>query len=90
MDHRKLSSLLSAKLDIDGEQTEKLFSTLAACIGEEAAELNSVNIPSFGAFEPRRRAERVISQPSTGKKLLVPPKVVLGFKPSVILKQKIK
>lgn len=52
---------------------------------------DTVSIPSFGNFEPHKRNERVMSHPSLkGKKLLIPPKVVVNFKPSAILKTKIK
>ena len=34
--------------------------------------------------------ERVITNPATGQRMLVPPKLVLGFKPISSLKDKIK
>ncbi|MDE5673785.1 MAG: HU family DNA-binding protein, partial [Muribaculaceae bacterium] len=51
-------------------------------------DLDSISVPSFGTFEPRKRLERVALHPASGKRLLVPPKIVLTFKPSVLLKQK--
>ena len=53
-------------------------------------ELDSVVVPGFGTFEPKKRNERVMIHPSTGKRMLVPPKVVLGFKVSNVLKAKLK
>jgi nucleoid DNA-binding protein len=52
--------------------------------------MDSVQVPGFGTFEPKKRDERVMVHPSTGKRMLVPPKVVVGFKISNVLKAKIK
>lgn len=90
MDFRKLSDTISERMDISKEDTALLFSALTQCVGEATASMNSVNIPGFGVFEPRKRNERIINQPSTGKRMLVPPKVVVAFKASGKLKQKIK
>ena len=44
---------------------------------------------AFGNFEVKKRLERVIVNPTTGQRMLVPPKLVVAFKPSQILKAKI-
>lgn len=90
MDFRKLSDTISNRIDASKEETALLFSALTNCIGEAIANQSSVNIPGFGAFEPRKRAERIMTSPSTGKRMLVPPKIAVGFKPSGVLKQKVK
>lgn len=87
MDNRTLLDKLSKKLDTSRETVGLLIDGLADCLGEAGARLDSVVIPSFGVFEPKKRLERVAMHPANGKKLLVPPKVTLTFKPSVALKQ---
>ena len=37
-----------------------------------------------------QRLERIMVNPSTGQRMLVPPKLVLGFKPSTTWKDKLK
>ena len=54
------------------------------------SEMDDVVIPAFGTFEPRKRNERVMVHPSTKRRMLIPPKVVLGFKVSNVLKSKLK
>ncbi|EXY65380.1 HU family DNA-binding protein, partial [Bacteroides fragilis] len=44
----------------------------------------------FGTFEVKKKAERIVINPVTKLRLLVPPKLVLAFKPSPILKDKFK
>jgi DNA-binding protein HU-beta len=41
----------------------------------------AVNINGLGTFDVRKRNERIIVNPGTGKKNLVPPKLVATFKP---------
>lgn len=52
--------------------------------------MDIVTLPGFGNFEAKKRLERVMVMPGTGKRMLLPPKMVLTFKPSAILKQKMK
>ena len=49
-----------------------------------------LNIKGFGAFEVRKKNERISVHPVTKEKMLVPPKLVLNFKQSTILKYKFK
>ncbi len=51
---------------------------------------NVVWIPKFGTFEIKKRLERVVTIPSTKKRVLVPPKLVLNFKPVAAVKEKLK
>jgi DNA-binding protein HU-beta/integration host factor subunit alpha len=50
----------------------------------------AVTVPGFGTFEVKKKMERVMVNPSTGQRMLVPPKLVLGFKPSATWKDKLK
>lgn len=50
-------------------------------------ENQSASIPQFGTFEVKKRLERILVNPNNGKKMLVPPKLVLGFKPVSTLKE---
>ncbi len=40
--------------------------------------------------ETKKKMERVIVNPSTGQRMLVPPKLVLSFKPNQTWKDKLK
>lgn len=90
MDNKTLIDSLSRRLDISRDTVISLIEGLSQTIGENGSRLDSVSIPSFGSFEPRKRLERVALHPASGKRLLVPPKIVMTFKPSALLKQKIR
>lgn len=67
------------------QQTAALVSEVTSALEDEA----TISISSFGSFEVKKRLERVIVNPTTGQRMLVPPKLVVGFKPSQGLKSKI-
>lgn len=90
MDNRTLLDTLSRNLDISRDTVSQLIDGLSSAIGQCCSQLDSVTIQGFGTFEPRRRMERVALHPASGKRLLIPPKIALGFKPSALLKQKVR
>lgn len=51
---------------------------------------DSVSLTSFGTFEVKKRLERVVINPSTGQRMMVPPKLVLNFRPTSSIKDKLK
>lgn len=90
MDNKTFTEILSADLGLPKEEVENLTSALAGLIGEKVAQLDTVSLPCFGAFEPKKRQERIVVHPATGNRLLVPPKIVISFRPATALKQKIR
>ena len=54
------------------------------------AETDIISIPSFGTFEVKKRLERIVVNPATKKRMLVPPKLVLCFKPVQSIKEQLK
>ncbi len=90
MDNKKLIETVAANLGRSKADVGKLVEALAGVMRTRCGELDSVVVPGFGTFEPKKRNERVMIHPSTGKRMLVPPKVVLGFKVSNVLKAKLK
>ena len=49
-----------------------------------------VKISSFGSFSVRRKAQRVGRNPKTGEEVPILPRQVLVFRPSHVLKNRIK
>jgi DNA-binding protein HU-beta/integration host factor subunit alpha len=67
-----------------------LASNLIDALGDAFQEDNSVLVPNFGVFETKKKMERVMVNPATGQRMLVPPKLVLSFKPNQTWKDKLK
>ena len=59
-------------------------------MSDQFQEDNSVQISSFGTFEIKKKMERIMINPSTGQRMLVPPKLVLTFKPNMSWKERVK
>ena len=57
---------------------------------QELEEGNVIAVQGFGSFEVKKKAERISVNPTTKQRMLVPPKLVLTYKPSTLLKDKFK
>lgn len=90
MDNKKLVSTVAANLGRSTKDVSKLLEAFSGVLRTRCGEMDSVIVPSFGTFEPKKRNERVMNHPSTGRRMLVPPKIVVGFKISGVLKAKLK
>jgi integration host factor subunit alpha len=49
----------------------------------------TVKLSSFGSFVVRKKGQRMGRNPKTGKEVPIPPRRVMAFKPSDLLKQRI-
>lgn len=75
MDQRLLD-----KNGLTESQAAGIMDALRKCLVECAAQGDSVAIPGFGTFVTVKDDERVDRDLSTGKKVLVPPHLSVGFK----------
>jgi DNA-binding protein HU-beta/integration host factor subunit alpha len=57
---------------------------------ESFQEGNVVTMQNFGSFEVKKKMERIIVNPTTGQRMLVPPKLTLNFKISPTWKDKLR
>jgi len=91
MDSKAFIDILAKKTSFSKKETSEIAEAIGAAIKEYCVEGDAVAIPGFGTFETRKKNERVMTVPSSGgKRLLIPPKIVVGFKPSSILKQRLQ
>lgn len=90
MDSKQLQDTISKRMGRSNADVTKLLDALVTTIKERCGELDSIAVPGFGTFEAKKKLERIVVNPGTGKRMLVPPKISLSFKPSALLKSKIK
>lgn len=90
MNNKEFIAELSSSMGMNAKDTQKMMNDfieeLSCCFDES----KDVTLHGFGVFELKNRKERIITNPSSGKKMLVPPKLSLSFKLSETLKNKIK
>lgn len=90
MDNKKLIETVAKNLGRSKSDVTKLLEAFTNIVTTRCSELDSIVIPGFGNLEPRKRNERIVINPSNGKRTLVPPKITLNFKVSNVLKNKLK
>jgi nucleoid DNA-binding protein len=90
MNNKEFIAALSRKSGYRIEDTQNMVRTIVYNIVDRLTEGDSVNIGGLGSFDVKKRMERIITNPSTGHKMLVPPKLVVNFKPVSSLKEKVK
>ncbi len=88
MNNKEFINELSKQVNLSAGATTKLISDTLRILEEHFQQTDVVSISSFGNFEVKKKMERISVNPTTGKRYLIPPKLVLGFKQSHVLKEK--
>lgn len=89
MDNKTFNGRLARALGRSTEETATITDALAKLMTELGGELDSMAIPGFGTFTPVKTDERVETDPSTGRRTLMPPSITMHFAPSVLLRKKL-
>lgn len=90
MNNKEYITQLARRTGYSQDETQKMVTTVIEAFSAMIDDGENVTLANFGTFEIKKRAERVIVNPSTGQRMLVPPKLVLGFKPSAQIRETIK
>lgn len=90
MNNKTFISELSKRIEKSIDETQMMTYALVDVMNEFFQEGDAVSFNNFGTFEVKKRLERIMVSPTTKKKMLVPPKLVLGFKPTASIKEKLK
>ena len=88
MNNQTFIAKLSERVGMNARNTQIAVNAIAAELTEQLCAGNSVSVHGFGLFEVKKKAERVMTMPGTGKRLLVPPKLTVNFKPAQQLKDR--
>lgn len=90
MNNKEFIADLAAQTGYTQADTQQMVKTVIEKMTEAFDDGDSVQITGFGTFEVRKRLERVVVNPSTQERMLVPPKLVLNFKPITAIKENLK
>jgi nucleoid DNA-binding protein len=88
MNNKDFISELAKQTNQSVGNTTKLINDTLRLFEEHFLQDDSVHISGFGAFEVKKKMERVSVNPTTGKRYLISPKLVLAFKQSNVMKEK--
>ena len=90
MNNKEFTSELSQRLGYTIRDTSELMASLLSDMTQQLQEGNTITVQGFGTFEVRKKIERITINPVTKLRMLIPPKLVLAYKPSNVLKYKFK
>ncbi len=90
MNNKEFIAELSRRTGYSNKDTTLLVSSVLNFMVQELQEGNTVSLQNFGTFEVKKKMERITFNPTTQQRLLIPPKLVLSYKPSNTLKEKFK
>jgi nucleoid DNA-binding protein len=90
VEHKELVKKLQQRLDYRREDVEAMLDSFCDTIVERCSQMDTIMLQGLGTFEVRKKMERVSVNPATGKRMLIPPKLVLVFKPNSAIKSQLK
>ena len=88
MNNKEFISALSQKEGLLQRDAQKMVNLLVAELSSQFENGNTLTIQNFGQFEVKKKLERVVVNPSSGQRMLVPPKLVLNFKAYPALRER--
>ena len=90
MNNKDYISELANRTGRSPEDVQRVVNTVIEAMGDHFQEDDSILVPNFGTFEVKKKLERIMVNPSTGQRMLIPPKLVLNFKPNSGWKERVK
>ena len=90
MNNKEFIAELASRTGFSAKDTQTLVNNIVNAMGDAFQEDNAVLVPNFGVFETKKKMERIMVNPASGQRMLVPPKLVLNFKPNVSWKERVK
>ena len=90
MNNKEFIADLANRTKLGSREVTSLVSAIVSAIISELKEENTITVPGFGSLEVKKKLERVLVNPTTKQRMLIPPKMVVNFKPNTSLKSKVK
>ncbi|MDE6689711.1 MAG: HU family DNA-binding protein [Prevotella sp.] len=90
MNNKEFINTLAQRTGQKSAEVQKMTNDMIAAMSECFMEGSDIQLANFGTFELKKKMERVMVNPTTGQRMLVPPKLVLAFKPHPAWKDSIK
>lgn len=89
MDNKQFITRLAKRSGMDYKETAALLQSITSLMADKLSAGDTVAIPGFGSFAPEKLDETVLIDRSTGKRMLLPPQIVVRFEESAILSKRL-
>lgn len=90
MNNKEFIAELARRTGYTNKDTAQLVTSVLGVMTQELQEGKTIALQGFGTFEVKKKLERISVNPATQQRMLIPPKLVLNYKPSITLKEKFK
>ncbi|MGL5317723.1 MAG: HU family DNA-binding protein [Bacteroidales bacterium] len=87
MNNKEFEKKLGDILPFKNEVVAHLNKEMLLVLEQELVNGNSIHISDFGAFDLKKKAERITKHPTTKNRILIPPKLSLIFSSAKVTKQ---
>ena len=88
MNNKEFINALATRLQENPKTVKQHVEALVDALANLLDEGATLNVQGFGTYEVKKKKERIIVHPMKQRQL-VPPKLVIAFKPSPTLKDKV-
>ena len=88
MNNKDFIAQLSLRLGKTQKETAAITDALTQIIAANIKDGAEVQLGTLGTIEPKAKEQRIIINPKTKDRMLVPPKIVAEFRPTRSLKDK--
>lgn len=82
MNNKELTGELSRRLGYTNKDAAQLIASMVDIMGEQLQEGKRLDFDGFGTFSVKKELERIVYNPASKQRFLVPPKLVLIFEPA--------
>ena len=89
MNNKEFINALATRLQENPKTVKQHVGALVDALANMLDEGATLNVQGFGTYEVKKKKERIIVHPMSKQRQLVPPKLVIAFKPSPTLKDKV-
>lgn len=90
MNSKEFFAEVATRAELSPKEAQAMANTLALAIADNVNEGDTFSVQGFGNFEVKKKMERIMVNPTTKQRHLVPPKLVISFKTSNVLKDKLQ
>ena len=85
----QLTQAVVREIGLSRKESAEMVESVLAEVSEALVRGETVKLSSFGSFSVRQKGQRMARNPKTGDEALIPPRRVLVFRPSHVLKKSI-
>ena len=89
MNNKEFINALATRLQENPKTVKQHVEALVDALANLLDEGATLNVQGFGTYQVKKKKERIIVHPMSKQRQLVPPKLVITFKPSPTLKDKV-